>query len=506
MEDSRTHKSIKNIIYSFGTQLIILLINFLSRTIFIKFLGVEMLGISGLFTNILTLLSLAELGFGSAIIYSLYKPLKDNDKEKISALINYYKKAYYYIIAIITFIGVLIIPFLPKIITSDLNHSSLLTYYILFLINTICSYLFVYKSSIINADQKIYITKIINVTTMIIQFICQMIIIILTRNYILFLIAQIICTLLNNIISSLIANKLYPFLKNNNILELSERKKIKRNVSSIFLYKICGTVLNNTDNIYISTLINTITVGYYSNYYMLTSAITNFIYILFNAMTASIGNLITENNKIKQEQIFRQLNYICFVITGICTLELLGLTQDFITLWLDSSFILNNYILYIIIANFYIYTIQNPVWAYRDTTGLFKDAKNDTIILVISNVILSYIFGKIWGLFGILLATAVSRLFITYWHQPYMLYKKVFNMSIKEYAIKQIYYIVVLAISIISIIFLNQYIIGYSIITFIIKGLIILIISSLIFFVFTFPTKECQACLKKLQKFINKKV
>lgn len=162
MEDSRTRKSIKNIIYSFGTQLIILLINFLSRTIFIKFLGVEMLGISGLFTNILTLLSLAELGFGSAIIYSLYKPLKDNDKEKISALINYYKKVYYYIIAIITFIGVLIIPFLPKIITSDLNHSSLLTYYILFLINTICSYLFVYKSSIINADQKIYITKIID--------------------------------------------------------------------------------------------------------------------------------------------------------------------------------------------------------------------------------------------------------------------------------------------------------------------------------------------------------
>lgn len=499
MEDSRTKKSIKNVFFGFGTQIIILIINFFSRTIFIRYLGAEMLGISSLYTNILTLLSMAELGFGNAIIYSMYKPVKENDEEKISALLNYYKKIYLNIIIIISVVGCLIIPFLSKIVNSDLAINDLIKYYLLFLVNTICSYVFAYKSSIINAQQKIYISKLINLIVIFIQFVIQTVIIILTKNYVLFLIIQILCTLLNNILCTAVANKMYPYIKQRSQLDIIEKNKIKQNVSSIFLYKVSGTILNNTDNIFISLLVSTIAVGYYSNYYMIISALTNIIYIFFNAITASVGNLMTEKDEKKQESVFMQLNYICFIITGICVLELLGLMNDFIYLWVGAEFILEINVVYIIIANFYIYTMQNTVWAFRDTSGLFKDAKNDTIILTISNIILSYIFGKMFGLFGILLATAISRLFITSWHQPYMLYVKIFKKTMKEFLCKQIYYILLIGICIIPVILINNIFENISIKILILKGLLILVSTSIIFLLFTFKTKEFKECLLKLK-------
>lgn len=499
MEDSRTRKSIKNVFFGFGTQIIVLIINFLSRTIFIRYLGAEMLGISSLYTNILTLLSMAELGFGNAIIYSMYKPIKENDEEKISALLNYYKRIYSNIIIVISAVGCLLIPFLPKIVNADLGINDLIKYYLLFLVNTICSYVFAYKSSIINAQQKIYINKLINLIVIVIQFIVQTAVIIITKNYVLFLIIQILCTLLNNILCTAVANKMYPYIKKKSVLDIEEKNKIKQNVSSIFLYKVSGTILNNTDNIFISLLVSTIAVGYYSNYYMIISALTNIIYIFFNAITASVGNLMTEKDEKKQEAVFMQLNYICFIITGICVLELFGLMSDFIYLWVGKEFILETNIVYIIIINFYIYTMQNTVWAFRDTSGLFKDAKNDTIILTISNIILSYILGKIFGLFGILLATAISRLFITSWHQPYMLYVKIFKKTMKEFACKQIYYILIIAICIIPVILINNIFENISIKTLILKGLLILISTSIIFLLFTFKTKEFKECILKLK-------
>lgn len=503
MEESRTKKSAKNVVFGLISQIAILIINFLTRTIFIRYLGAEMLGISSLYTNILTLLSMAELGFGNAIIYSMYKPIKNNDKQKISALLSYYKKIYTTITIVITIIGILVIPFLSVIIKSNLGFEDLTKYYILFLLNTICSYIFAYKSSIINAQQKMYITKIINLIILILQFVLQTIIIVLTKNYVIYLVIQIFCTLLNNILCSLVANKLYPYIKQNSELDEEEKKNIKSNVSSIFLYKISGTILNNTDNIFISLLVNTIAVGYYSNYYMIVSAITNIIYIIFNAIIASVGNLMAEDDRVKQEKIFMQLNFICFFITGICVLELFGLMNDFICLWVGEEFILNNSIVYIIIINFYIYTMQNPIWTFRDTSGLFKDAKNDTILLMISNIVLSYVFGKKYGVFGILFATAISRVFITSWHQPYMLYKKVFKKHIKEFIYKKLYYIVIITISSIIVLLINDLFNEISIRMLFVKAVIILLLGVVTFIGFTFKTNEFKECFIKLKKLIN---
>lgn len=503
MSNSRTKNSAKNVTFGFAAQIIVLLINFVTRTIFIHYLGAEMLGISGLYTNILSLLSMAELGFGNAIIYSMYKPIKNKDEKQIAALLNYYRRIYVGIIGIIVVAGCMLIPFLPYIVHSSLNNRDLIIYYILFLINTVCSYTFVYKTSIINAQQKMYITKVVNVLVLIVQLLAQTIILAVSQSYIAFLIVQICCTLLNNILCSTIADKMYPYIKQPASLQPSHKKEIRKNVSSIFLYKVSGTILNNTDNIFISVLVSTISVGFYSNYYMVVSALSNIIFIFFNAITASVGNLMTEKDPDKQESIFMQLNYICFFITGFCVVELIAIFNSFITIWVGSDYLMDNNIMMIIIINFYIYTMQNPIWTFRDTTGLFKDAKNDTILLAITNIILSFIMGKICGIFGILLATVISRLLITSWHQPYLLYKKVFKRGYSKFILKQLSYVGIVLISSIPSVLINQFITETTLPYTIIKAIAIALSTLLIFVIMTCHTKEFVQCKDRIMQLIK---
>ena len=506
MEKSRTKKSITNLICSFGTQIGVLLINFLSRTIFIKVLGVEILGINSLFTNTLTLLSLAELGFGNAIIYSMYKPVKENDTKKIAALMNFYKKIYTIVIIIVSILGISLIPFLDIIVNVEEPIDHMLLYYLLFLANTVGSYLFAYKSSIINVQQKIYITKSVSFCALFLQFIIQTTALFITHNYLIYLIIQVSCTLLNNIICSIIANKMYPYINEKQVITKEEKRTIYKNVDAIFLYKLCGTILNNTDNIFISILISTSMVGYYSNYFMIISALSNIVFIVFNSITASVGNLMVEDDKAKQNNIFLQINLICFIITGFCSLELLGLMNNFISLWVGKEFILEKRVELIIIINFYIYTIQNPVWVFRDTTGLFKDAKNSAIISAIMNIIVSLILGKIAGLFGILLGTALSRLLVTSWHQPLMLYKKIFKLPIIKYVKNQIYYLIVLIICAIPIYFISKIIDASTIFHFILKGVINAIIIAIIFYLLLKNTEEFKALYDRFINPIIKKI
>lgn len=500
MENSRTRKSLLNLEVTVFTQVANLLIKFINRTIFIRILGVEILGINGLYTNILTLLSMAELGLGNAVIYSMYKPLKNNDTKKISALITFYKKIYTVIIFVILIVGFSFLPFLNYIINVEVPIANFKLYYILFLFDTVVSYIFCYKQSIINADQKVYIIKIINFIVQVLQFIIQIAVLLLFKNYILYLIVQVFCTLLNNVLCSLLANKKYPYIKESVELSKKEKRDIFSNVKSLFMYKISGTILNNTDNIFISILIGTTMVGYYSNYFMVISALNGIIYLVFNSATASIGNLMADDDKDKQNEIFLQLNLLCFILTGICAIELFGIFNDFIKLWIGGEFILSNWVVYITIINLYIYNMQIPVWIYRDTTGLFKDAKSATIVLTAMNIILSYIFGKIFNLFGILFATAISRLLVTTWQQPFILYKKILNTSPKRFFINKIYYILVLAITLIPVYIFSNFFRATTYMLLTIKICGIGIIAIVCFYLMLAKTKEC---LELKERFIN---
>lgn len=490
-EKSRIYSSIKNIFLGVGNQILVLLLTFITRMFFVRTLGAEYLGINGLFSNIITILSVAELGMGSAIIYSMYKPLANNDERKISALMNFYKKIYNVVALAISIIGIGLIPFLKYLINTSNEIENLNLYYMLFLANTVVSYLLASRAVILNADQKLYITKIYTLVISIFQCLLQIFVLVFTKNFVLYLIVQILCTFLVNICGVIATKKMYPYLNNKIKLEKQDKKEIFDNMKSMFFYKIGGVILNNTSNILISVMIGTIWVGYYSNYMMVTSSLETFTYIIFTALTASVGNLIVSTNKAKQYEIFKIINMICNVMFGFCSVMLIVLFNDFISIAFGEQYVLEKGMVLVIVAYFYVKGILNPIWVYRETTGMFKYTKYVALITAIINVILSIIFGKLWGLFGILLAPLLARVSINIWYEPYVLNKVYFKGKSKEYFKFNFYNLIItIIITIVCECIFTIFIKKISILSLFIKGFITWIITIGIYYMIYRKTYE----------------
>ena len=296
----RTKRSIVNLITAFIGQIFGIIISFIVRMIFVNCLSSEYLGINGLFTNILTMLSLVELGVGSAMTYSLYKPIAEENIEKIKSLMHIYKIAYRIIGIIVLAIGIGFTPFYRCLINEIPNIPNLDLIYILFVVNTGVSYFYSYKRSLIICDQKKYITTLYKYGFYFLYNLAQIIVLLTTKNYILYLICQVISTIVENIAISKKADKMYPYLKEKNIekLKKSEYKKIKKNVFAMMFHKIGGMIVNSTDNIILSKFVGITTVGIYSNYYMIINGLELIINQIFDAVIASVGNLgASENEK-----------------------------------------------------------------------------------------------------------------------------------------------------------------------------------------------------------------
>ncbi|WP_433959090.1 lipopolysaccharide biosynthesis protein [Cytobacillus horneckiae] len=444
----RIKNTINNILFGVIGQLISIFMSFIVRTVFIYTLGVEYLGVEGLFSSILMMLSLANLGFDTAMIYSLYKPLADKNEHKIQALMNLYKKAYRIIGLIVLFIGLCILPFLSELLNGSTNIKNIPLIYILFLLNSVISYYFVYKQSIIIADQKNYIISKIHTKFIIVSNLAQMIILITTQNYILVLSLQIILRVAENIYLAKKADNLYPFLKEKNTAKLSkqEKKEFFENLYSLLLYKISGVVINGTDNIIISIFLGITIVGIYSNYLLILTTMTSILSYIFYSVTASVGNLHVTETKEKKHSIFRVLHFLNFWTYGFIAILLWNLMNPFLTVWIGEEFVFNDIILFTIILNFYTAGMQNASTTFRETTGLFKKGKYRPIFAAIINIAVSIALVKQIGIAGVLLGTVISRMLTYFWYDPYIIFNYVFNKSVKRYFIRYSFYILIVVI------------------------------------------------------------
>ncbi|WP_053954704.1 lipopolysaccharide biosynthesis protein [Inediibacterium massiliense] len=499
IETSRKKNSIRNMGVGIVSQFIILAISFVHRTFFIRYLGADYLGVNGLLSNILTVLSLAELGLGNVMIYSLYSPLAKQNWDVVSGLLRYFRKIYYKIAFSILILGLCLIPFLSTFINSELNRNSIIVYYLLFLINSVSSYLIVYKTTLINADQKIYKLKIVNAVVIVGRDLLQIFVIVYYNSYFLFLVVMIFFTILNNIINNFITNKLYPNITNNShevdIRDLNILEKIK----SMFLYKIGVVVMNNTDNILISSIVGTIYVGYYSNYGLIVMAITTFINVIIQGLFSSIGNLNAENNNEKSYEFFRILVVFFQWISAFCSVSFFLLFDDFISLWIGSEYILEYSVLVAIVFNFYIQNIINPVWIYRETMGLFNEIKFTMLVAAFINIVLSIVLGMLYGMAGILFSTMISRALTTIWYEPRILFKSKFNKSVWNYWKLQIKYVFITLISALtSILIVGFYVSVTSIGGIIMKGIVIFITVTTVFILLSFRSKEFRDIKKYL--------
>lgn len=488
--ENRTNKSMRNITYGIIEKIVILLLTFVRRKLFIMYIGVEFLGINGLFTEILGMLSMADLGLGTAMAYSFYKPLAEKDTKKISALITFYKKLYNYIALAVAIIGVALVPFLKYIVNTDKDISHLTLYYLIFLSNTVVSYLFVYKSSIISADQKGYLISSYSVWVNVGKLIVQTIFLVLTKNYVVYIIMDVVGTVVNNFIISYNANKYYPYIKKKVQLDKTERKSIIANLKSVFIYKVSSVFMNSTDNTIISMLIGTVWVGYCSNYTTVTVNITAFVTIIFTAITPSIGNLVVQSEPKKRYAVFSLMQMVSFCLAGIFTACVYVEINDLVTLWIGKKFIIDNIIVISLLINFYLGISLQPLWSYRSGTGLYNQTRYVMFICAIINVALSIILGKIMGVSGIFFASFISKILTYVWYEPYLLFKQYFNSSSIRYYIEQIINLLLTIMCIIVSLKITSWINEVTVLNLFIKLIITGLISSVIFLIRYIWTKE----------------
>lgn len=431
----RVKNSINNILMGLSGQVITLVIGFVVRTVFISMLGKTYLGVSGLFSNILSILSLAELGVGQAIVFSLYKPIANHDENKICALMKLYEKFYRIIFAVVLVVGLCVLPFLGFIIQDIDSIPYLRLIYVIYVINSASTYLFSYKSAFITANQQNYIvTRITSVFAVLVAG-CQIAILYLTKNFIAYLLVQILLTLLQNAYISHKANRLHPFLKKKKTepLEQQEKTSIKNNVKALVIYKLGTLSLNSTDNIIISAFVGIATVGVYSNYLLLSTSITGFLSTVFSNLTASIGNLNASETKEKKLFMFDVINLATYWMYGVVSICLFVFMTPFIQIWLGGEYLLGVHESFIIALNIFIGGMLFAPFNYRQTMGLFVYGKMRPVISAVINIVVSVVLGKYFGLAGVLWGTAVARLTTNVWFDPYIVFKKGLGISPVKY-------------------------------------------------------------------------
>jgi len=342
---SRTTSAAKNIVWGYIGNFATMITSFLSRTVFIYTIGVTFLGINGLFLNILGVLSFSELGIGTAMNYSLYKPVAEGDTEKIKSLMHLYRSAYRLIALVVTVFGLVLLPFLPYIIKGEEGIRYIPIYYLIFLFNTVSSYFVTYKYGLINAEQKGYLLTNINSISSFAIALIQIFVLLIFRNFLLYLLVQAVAQLIQKVFTASYINKKHPYLSEKNVqkLEDSEKQALKTNVKALIVHKIGDISVYQTDNILISAFINVTLVGLISNYNLLLSTVTGFSSIIFNSLTAGFGNIIATESKEKQLQIFNVYHFLGFWLYGFIAICFIVLVQPFITLWIGADKLIGSF-------------------------------------------------------------------------------------------------------------------------------------------------------------------
>ncbi|MDU4323849.1 hypothetical protein [uncultured Clostridium sp.] len=483
--NSRTRNSLINMGAAFGNQLLITLLSLISRTVFITALGSQYLGINGLFTNILSIISLAESGIGSSIIFSLYKPVAENDEEKILVLMNLYKKAFRVIALIVFLLGILMMPFLKYMMNDGTTVNNIYLIYLIFVINSASSYLFSYKISFLNVSQKNYIPTNIYSIFSIIAVLLKIVIIYFTKNYILYLIVDSIITIISSITVAKVTDRMYPFLKRktNEKLDRNTKNDIVKNVKALIIHNIGGRVVFGTDNLLISSFVSVVAVGLYSNYNMLINIAKTFINTIFNSIEHSVGNLIAEEDNKKVYQIFKITMFCNFWIYSFFAIAMYICLEPAINVWIGKEYLMGKEIVGILMISFYISGMRRSIITIKSKAGIFHEDRFAPLFEAAINLIGSIILVKLLGISGIFIGTIISTLAVPFWLTPKIVYKKVFNLSCINYFKDYFIYAVVSLITCITTNFICSFTNNIGIVGLISKMIICTILPNLIYII-----------------------
>lgn len=482
MKNSRQYNSSLNIIAIYGSKILQIVLTFCMRRILIVHLGEEILGIDGLFASILSVLSLADLGINTAIIYALYAPIARQQEKKIAALVSFFKRVYMIVGISIFVVGICSFPFLKLIINFDNDVQNVGIYYILTIISTSASYFCSSRRVIFEADQMNRVVISVDTFVNIFRQLGQLIIIWIFGNYFIVLVFRIIMSVVDNLVIYYLGDKKYPYLVKyrNEKLSIDEKTYLFKNTGAVLCHKIGGVIVNSTDSIIISSFVGTVVAGYYSNYMTVLNGVAFFVTSVFTAITPSIGNLKVDNDDIeKQYHIFEEVFLTNYILSCFCVSCLFSLLNLFITIWLGKKFIFSSWVVVLICINFYLTTIRYGVGSFCTAGGLFKDTLIKPIIESIVNLIVSIWLVNAIGISGVIIGTIVSLVCGSLWVDPYFLLKKWFKKSLVSYFTRFIImFLLTFFISFLTY-YISSSIQGLNVLSFIIKAFVVVILSFL---------------------------
>lgn len=502
----RTKNATKNIIFGVILRAYQIIVPFLMRTAMIYLMGVQYLGLNSLFTSVLQVLNLAELGVGSAMIYSMYRPIAEDDNTTICALMKLYRTYYRLIGLIIAVVGCILTPFIPKLISGDIPQG--INIYILYLLNlgaTVLSYwLFAYKNSILQAHQRTDIVSKVTLITNTIQYVLQLFVLWIFKNYYLYVIVMLVTQALTNIVTAIMADKIYPQFKPKGELHKEEIHQINQKIRDLFTAKLGGVVVGSADTIVISAFLGLTTLAVYQNYYFIMNSICGFITVIFSAITAGIGNsLVTESSE-KNYNDFKKFTFIICFILCICCCCFVGLYQPFMKLWVGKKFMLSFSFVILFCILFYCLELA-MVWAtVKDAAGLWHSDRFRPLIGACANLIMNIVLVQVIGLYGIILSTVFSYIFISMPWLIHNLFKFLYNESLKVYLKDLSMYILVaiLATTITTIICRKITFVGIFELVF--KGIISIIIPVSIEILCYRKKEEFKESIKLVKKMLKK--
>lgn len=435
-ERSRTEYSLINMFTSMVGYGINTVVGFVCRIIFVRTLSADYLGVNGLFANILSVLSLAELGISSAIIYALYKPLAEKDEKKIASIMQFYRKAYMAIGTVVAIVGLVMIPFLkviiqdPPAISENIYHL-----YLLQLLTTVISYFFSYRQSLLTAAQRQYIVSGYNYVITIAQSILQILYLLLTHEYIGYLVIQIIGGISYNVWISRKAAKDYPYITAKNIdpLPKEEQRSLFRNIKALAVNKVSGVLVNSTDNIAITYFTGIGSVGLASNYTLLSQTLNSLVTLLFNSLVGSVGNLNASSDNDTQYRFFKSLSLANFWFYGWAGIGMTFVSSDLVSWFYGNEYILPMGIPLLLALNFYTIGTIHACYTVKSTLGLFRYGQYILLFTGVINLVLDILLGRLWGIVGIYLATLFARLCTNLWYEPYAVYRYGFHKPYRLY-------------------------------------------------------------------------
>lgn len=449
----RIQKSAKNLVSGVAFRLVSILTAFIVRTVFIQCLGNEYLSVNGLYSSILSMLSLAELGFSTALVYSMYKPLADKNYEKLTQLMHLYKKAYSIIGTVILAIGLFLVPFLDLLIKNKPDIPGLTFYYLLFLGNSVLSYwFFAYRSSVLQADQRASVISNYSSVFNLIKTVLQIVVLLVFHNFTIYLLTQIACTILQNIALALRVKKDYPIFGKQVKSELpaAEKKKIFSDVRALMIQKVSFKVLNTSDSLIISSFVGVNWIGLLSNYILIEEAVVAVLSQIFGAITASMGNFFAKESKEDGYRLFNRLDFMNHWLYGFSAIALLTLLNPFVELWLGKDYTLDQIVVVALCVRFFVEGYMNLMSSMRATMGLFTQGKYLPLVVAVLNIGLSIALSYPLGIAGILFATPLSRCIINVWYMPLVIHRDGFNRNVSPFYWKLV--VRVIALSLISII------------------------------------------------------